>query len=367
MTAPQMSASTTSDTAPSTTYAAYARPLWQRVLLTRSTAMVALLVLAYAYAYNQVPFFDGKLTIYFLLMDMAPILLMALPMTLIIITGEIDLSVASTLGLSAVVTGLLVHDHGWSLPAAALVALVVGLLAGALNGFLVAYVGLPSLAVTIGTLALYRGIAVGLIGTKAVSGLPQHWRDLANQHLAGSSFPSIVIPIAVLAVLFAVLLHFTPFGRGVYEIGLNSETAQFSGVDVRRSKLLLYVLSGVVSAFAGVFYLLRFDSANTDTGTGLELQVIAAVLLGGVSIFGGRGDLLGVLAGVLMIGVLSSALRLQQTGSDVIEIVIGVLLVLSVISTQLVDRIRALRVRTRRTERSASTPEVGDESRKVMS
>jgi rhamnose transport system permease protein len=349
------------------TYAAYARPLWQRLLLTRTAAVVALLVLAYVYAYNQVPFFDGKLTIYFLLMDMAPILLMALPMTLIIITGEIDLSVASTLGLSAVVTGLLIHDHGWSVPAAALVALVVGLLAGALNGFLVAYVGLPSLAVTIGTLALYRGIAVGLIGTKAVSGLPQHWRDLANQHLAGSSFPLIVIPIAVLAVIFAVLLHFTPFGRGVYEIGLNAETAQFSGVDVRRSKLLLYVLSGVVSAFAGVFYLLRFDSANTDTGTGLELQVIAAVLLGGVSIFGGRGDLLGVLAGVLLIGVLSSALRLQQTGSDVIEIVIGVLLVLSVISTQLVDRLRALRIRTRRTERSASTPEVGDESRKVMS
>ena len=127
------------------------------------------------------------------------------------------------------------------------------------------------------------------------------------------------------------------------------------------------MLSGVVSAFAGVFYLLRFDSANTDTGTGLELQVIAAVLLGGVSIFGGRGDLLGVMAGVLLIGVLSSALRLQQTGADVIEIVIGVLLVLSVISTQLLDRIRALRDRTRRTERSAPAPEVGTESRKVKS
>ena len=350
-----------------TTYAAYARPLWQRLLLTRSAAMVALLVLAYVYAYNRVPFFDGKLTVYFLLMDMAPILLMALPMTLIIITGEIDLSVASTLGLSAVVTGLLVHDQGWSVPAAGVAALVVGLLAGALNGFLVAYVGLPSLAVTIGTLALYRGVAVGLIGTKAISGLPQSWRDLANKHIGTSSYPLIVVPIVVLALLFAVLLHFTPFGRGVYEIGLNAETAHFSGVDVRRSKLLLYVLSGLVSAFAGVFYLLRFDSANTDTGTGLELQVIAAVLLGGVSIFGGRGDLLGVLAGVLLIGVLSSALRLQQTGSDVIEIVIGVLLVLSVISTQLLDRLRALRARTRRTERSASAPEVGDESRKVKS
>jgi rhamnose transport system permease protein len=363
-----MSAQTATEaTAPSTTYAAYARPLWQRLLLTRSAAMVALLVLAYGYAYNQVQFFDGKLTNYFLLMDMAPILLMALPMTLIIITGEIDLSVASTLGLSAVVTGLLVHDHGWSVPAAAVVALFVGVLTGALNGFLVAYVGLPSLAVTIGTLALYRGIAVGLIGTKAVSGLPQSWRDLANKHIGTTSYPLIVIPIVVLVVVFALLLHFTPFGRGLYEIGLNAETAHFSGVDVRRSKLLLYVFSGVVSAFAGVFYLLRFDSANTDTGTGLELQVIAAVLLGGVSIFGGRGDLLGVLAGVLLIGVLSSALRLQQTGSDVIEIIIGVLLILSVISTQLLDRIRALRSRFRRTHGSAPAPEVGDESRKVMS
>ena len=362
-----MSAQTVTAAAPSTTYAAYARPLWERLLLTRSAAMVALLVLAYVYAFNQVQFFDGKLTNYFLLMDMAPILLMALPMTLIIITGEIDLSVASILGLSAVVTGLLIHDHHWSVPAAGALALVVGLLAGALNGFLVAYVGLPSRAVTIGTLALYRGIAVGLIGTKAVSGLPQHWRDLANKHIGTSSYPLIVIPIVVLAVLFAALLHFTPFGRGVFEIGLNAETAHFSGVDVRRSKLLLYIFSGVVSAFAGIFYLLRFDSANTDTGTGLELQVIAAVLLGGVSIFGGRGNLLGVLAGVLLIGVLSSALRLQQTGADVIEIIIGVLLILSVISTQLLDRLRALRVRTRRTERSASTPEVGDESRKVKS
>jgi rhamnose transport system permease protein len=361
-----MTTQTTEKTQP--TYAAYARPLWRRLVLNRTAAMVALLVIAYLYAYNEVAFFFGPLTNYFLLLDMAPILLMALPMTLIIITGEIDLSVASTLGLSAVVTGLLVQDHGMSVPVAAVVALLVGLAAGLLNGFLVAYVGLPSLAVTIGTLALYRGVAVGLIGTKAVSNLPSHWQHLANDHIGSSRYPLIVIPIVILAIAFAVLLHFTPFGRGVYEIGLNSETAHFSGVDVRRTKLALYALSGVVSAFAGVFYLLRFNSANTDTGTGLELQVIAAVLLGGVSIFGGRGDLLGVLAGVLLIGVLQSALRLQQTSSDVIEIVIGVLLVLSVISTQLLDRIRALWVRSRRTQRSAATPEVGDESsRKVMS
>jgi rhamnose transport system permease protein len=337
-------------------------------LVRWETALVVALILVGVIGSNLSSQFFSSYNIFTLCTNIGDLAIMALPMTLIIITGEIDLSVASTLGLSAVVTGLLVQDHGLSVPVAGLVALVVGLAAGLLNGFLVAYVGLPSLAVTIGTLALYRGIAVGLIGTKAVSNLPGHWQTLANQHIGTSSYPVIVIPIAALAVLFALLLHFTPFGRGAYEIGLNAETAHFSGVDVRRTKLVLYALSGVVSSFAGVFYLLRFNSANTDTGTGLELQVITAVLLGGVSIFGGRGDLLGVLAGVLLIGVLSSALRLQQTSSDVIEIVIGVLLVLSVISTQLLDRVRALWARSRRTQRSAPAPEVGDDpSRKVMS
>src|SRR5689334_3981960 len=168
---------------PTSSYPAYGRPFWQRLLVNRSAAMVALLVIAYVYAYQQVQFFDSQLTVYLLLLDMAPILLMAMPMTLIIITGEIDLSVASILGLSAVVTGLLVQEHGLSVPAAAAVALLVGVVVGGLNGFLVAYVGLPSLAVTIGTLALYRGVAIGLIGTKAVSNLPQHWQSLANDHV----------------------------------------------------------------------------------------------------------------------------------------------------------------------------------------
>ena len=120
----------------------------------------------------------------------------------------------------------------------------------------------------------------------------------------------IVIPFVVLAIVFALLLHFSPFGRGVYDIGLNAEAAHFTGVDVARTKFMLFVLTGVVSAFAGIYYTLRFGSARGDNATGLELQVIAAVLLGGVSIFGGRGALHGVIAGVLLIGVLSSALRL---------------------------------------------------------
>jgi rhamnose transport system permease protein len=314
------------------TYASYAQPLWKRVILTREFAIIALLLIVFFYSRNQVPNFDGPLTIYYLLLDVAPILLIALPMTLIIITGEIDLSVASTVGLSSVLVGDL-HQGGMSIPMAALIAMVVGILCGAFNGFLIAYVGLPSLAVTIGTLALYRGLAVGLLGTTAVTDFPEKWTDLAKQRIGESSYPVIIIPIIVLAILFILLLHFTPFGRGVFDIGLNDEAAHFSGVNVARTKFLLFVMAGAVSAFAGIYFTLRFGSARGDNATGLELQVIAAVLLGGVSIFGGRGALHGVLAGVLLIGVISSALRLEDVTSNIINIIIGLLLVASVMST----------------------------------
>ena len=313
-------------------YAAHARPLWRRLLLTRESAIIAVLLVVVAYSIQRVPAFSGPLTLPYLVLDTAPILLIAMPMTLVIVTGEIDLSVASVVGLSSVTVGVL-HEAGFSIPVAGLAALAVGVLCGLLNGFLVAYVGLPSLAVTIGTLALYRGIAVGLLGTKAVTDFPERWTDLATARIGETQVPLVLVPIAVLAVVFVLLLHFTPFGRGVYDIGLSPDTARFSGVPVARTKLVLFVLTAVVSAFAGIFFTLRYGSARGDNATGLELQVIAAVLLGGVSIFGGRGALHGVLAGVLLIGVISSALRLENVTVNVINIVIGALLVLSVISS----------------------------------
>jgi len=314
------------------TYPSYAKALWQRVLLTREFAVIALLLIVFFYSRSEIPAFDGPLTVYYLLLDVAPILLIALPMTLVIITGEIDLSVASVVGLSSVLVGDL-HQGGMSIPMAAVIAILVGVLCGAFNGFLIAYVGLPSLAVTIGTLALYRGLAVGLLGTTAVTDFPEKWTDLAKDRIGDSSYPVIVIPILVLVIAFVLLLHFTPFGRGVFDIGLNDEAAHFSGVNVARTKFLLFVMAGAVSAFAGIYFTLRFGSSRGDNATGMELQVIAAVLLGGVSIFGGRGALHGVLAGVLLIGVLQSALRLDDVSANVINIIIGLLLVASVMST----------------------------------
>ena len=326
------------------TYKDYAHPLWWRILFTRESAVIAALIIVVIFAWTQVPHFAQPITLTYLLLDITPILLIALPMTLIIITGEIDLSVASVVGLSSVLLGVL-HQAGLPIEVAGFIAIVAGGIAGAINGFLITVVGLPSLAVTIGTLALYRGLAVGILGTKAVTDFTESWKDLAKSKIAGTAIPTVMILFVVLAIIFAIVLHFTPFGRGVYAIGLSPETARFSGVKVEKTKFILFVLSGAVSALAGIYYTLRFGSARGDNATGLELAVIAAVLLGGVSIFGGRGALHGVIAGVLLIGALGSALRLAHFSSDVINIITGALLVASVVSTSVLAWVRTKRIR----------------------
>ncbi|MFT4229285.1 MAG: ABC transporter permease [Microbacterium sp.] len=322
----------------------YDRPLWRRILVNREFAIVALLVVVVLVATVAVRGFGQPITLNYLLLDVAPILLIALPMTLVMITGEIDLSVGSMVGLSSVVTGVLVAA-GAPFELAALAALATGIVGGAVNGFLVTVVGLPSLAVTIGTLALFRGLAVGLLGTTAVTDFPELWTALAKAKIAGTTIPYICVPFLFLLAIFVVLLHFTPFGRGIYAIGLSKDAARFSGVHVERTKFVLFVLAGLVSAFAGIFYTLRFGNARGDNATGLELQVIAAVVLGGVSVFGGRGQLHGVVAAVLLIGVLSSALRLANVTSDVINIITGGLLVLSVVAASLLTWLQRLRHR----------------------
>jgi len=334
------------------TYRAHAHPLWRRVVGNREAAVILLLILVIVVAIATVRNFGGPLTWTFLLRELAPILLIALPMTLIIITEEIDLSVASIVGLSSVLTGVLTQA-GLPLPAAGVAAILVGGIAGVINGFLITVVGLPSLAVTIGTLALFRGIAVGLLGTTAITDFPEFWTDLARENIPGTPIPGIMIPFAVLAIVFAVLLHFTPFGRSLFAIGLNKEAAAFSGIDVGRTKLILFVLSGLVSGFAGVYFTLLFSNARGDNATGMELSVIAAVLLGGVSIFGGRGALHGVLAGVLLIGTLGSALRLAGVTSDIINVITGVLLILSVVAASFLRWFRAKRFASIGRKRSA--------------
>ena len=259
------------------------------------------------------------------------IAIMTLPMTLIIISGEIDLSVASILGLCSALLGVLWEKHWPMIGIFALVA-VVGLAAGAVNGLLVTRLGLPSLAVTIGTLALYRGIATILLGPTTVANFPTTYTNLGVNAVpfTGNAITYSAALFIVLAVVFGVVLHATPFGRSVFAMGASAEAARFAGIRVKRAKTILFMVSGLVCALAGVLWTFRLDTAVQNNGLGLELDVIAIVLLAGVSIFGGKGSIIGVVLAVLVFAGLQNALLLTNFNQEAAGIVTGALLLLSV-------------------------------------
>ena len=276
----------------------------------------------------------------FVTLEAIPIALIALPMTLVIITGEIDLSVASVLGLTCTVMGQLWVSGVTSLPLLIAISLLLGAGLGAVNGLFVTGFGLPSLAVTIGTLALYRGLAFVVLGDRAVANYPPQWTTSAVKAIPHTTLPWVIFVVAALAVGFGVVLHATPIGRGIYAMGNNAEAARFAGIKVRVTKFWLFVVSGAMSSLAGVFWTLRFASARADNGTGLELAVVAAVLLGGVSIFGGRGALLGVLAAVALLGVLRNALQLAYVPANTLTIITGSMLIASVVGPNVAGMLR---------------------------
>ena len=309
------------------------RPLARR-LLRWETALVVLLVAVGLAGEQTSPGFLTGSNLFYLGLDVGEIALLSLPLTMIIIAGEIDLSIASILGLASALLGWL-WDAGWPLELIFPTVLVAGALAGAVNGVLVTRLGLPSLAVTIGTLALYRGLAFVILGDQAVADFPASYTRYGTTPIPGTSIPYPIALFAVLAVVFGMVLHATPFGRSVFAIGANQEAAFFSGIRVRRAKFLLYVASGAMSALAGIVFTLRFASARADNGAGLELAVVAAVLLGGVSIFGGKGTLGGVVAAVFLLGGIRSALILNDVSNDILNVVTGLLLIGSVIAPNL--------------------------------
>jgi rhamnose transport system permease protein len=227
---------------------------------------------------------------------------------------------------------------------------VLGAVLGAVNGLFTTVFGLPSLAVTIGTLALYRGLAYVVLGDRAVANYPTTWTRNAIAAIPGLTIPWMILVVAAVAVILGVILHATPIGRGLYAIGNNAEASAFAGISVARTKFWLFVLTGAMSALAGVFWTFRFASARADNATGLELAAVAAVLLGGVSIFGGRGGLVGVLAAVVLLATLRNALQLADVPANALTIVTGSLLIASVVgpnvATQARDALRRRRART---------------------
>jgi rhamnose transport system permease protein len=281
-------------------------------------------------------------------LDLSEVALMALPLALVIVAAEIDLSIASVLALSSALMADL-WNRGLPLELIMPICILVGALCGAFNGVLVTRLGLPSLAVTIGTLALFRGLALVVIGDESVTDFPAQWTDRAFGNFAGTLVPNTMVLFALLAIAFGVLLHSTPFGRSVYAIGANEEAAYFSGLRVKRLKMTLFVLSGAVAALAGIVISLRNSTAAANVGQGFELTAVTAVLLGGVSIFGGRGTIVGVILALVLLGAIQKALLLSESISSYwIQIVTGTLLVGSVLGPNLARRAAEARRRRSR-------------------
>ena len=301
---------------------------WRTSLLRHETILLLVVAMEWIY-FNSVGRNFGSLdNSYDILRHSVEIGLLALVMTPIILTGGIDLSVGSLLGLCAILFGKLWRDVGLPIPVAAACTLVIGALAGGLNATLITWLRLPPLIVTLGTYSLFRGLAEAITrGVDTFTNFPASFLHLGQERALG--VPTQVWLFIGVAVGIWLLVHRTTFGRSFRAIGFAPEGARYAGLPVERRLALAYVLAGFVAALAAIIYTARLGQAKADAGTGYELFAITAVVLGGTSIFGGKGSVHGTLLGVAAIGVLNNGLVHARQPREVAGILTGVLLLLA--------------------------------------
>ncbi len=262
--------------------------------------------------------------------------LIALAMALVIIAGEIDISVAAIVALTSVMMGL-AKNAGAGAPLIVLVGLVSGAICGALNGVLVTRFALPSIVVTIGTLSLYRGMALVILGDGAITGYPSALSTLGNGYIGDLiNMPSLQIPIefaifVIAAVIIGIVLHTTIWGRRIYSIGANPIASRFSGIPVNRYRLLLFIFIGTMAGLASVLLTGRIGSTRPNIAMGWELDAITMVILGGVSINGGSGSMLGVVLAIFVLGMFTFGLQMLNVPGIVMSMILGGLMITSMI------------------------------------
>lgn len=267
------------------------------------------------------------------------IALVALPMTFIIITGGIDLSVGSIMGVCAIVLGHMWNPSGpfqWPLELAVAFALLVGALCGLVNGLIIVRIGVPPLITTLATMALYRGLAEGISQARSVRNYPDYFYQLGQGTLLG--VPTQLWVVLVFVIITAIILSRTTFGRALYAIGNNALSARFSGIPVGLYTILIYTFSGFMSGLAAWIFVSRVTTTRSDMGSGLELDAIAAVVLGGTSIFGGSGSIAGTVIGLVLIQLLKNGLALAGVTTDGTIVVIGTVLILAILINNYIQR-----------------------------
>ncbi len=305
-----------------------AAPRWKAILFRHETLLLLVLVAEWFYFDAVGARFATLDNTFEIVRHHVEIGLLALVMTPVILTGGIDLSVGSLLGLCAILFGKFWRDAGLSPLEAGACTIVVGALAGGLNAALITELRLPPLIVTLGTYSLFRGLAEAIThGSDTFTGFPSSFLALGQGHWLGLPAQTPVFVVVALGVW--LLVHRTTFGRGFRAIGFAPEGARYAGIPVERRLALAYVLTGMVAAVAAIIYTARLGQARADAGTGYELYAITAVVLGGTSIFGGVGSVHGTLLGLAAIAVLDDGLVHARLPREAAGVLTGVLLLLA--------------------------------------
>jgi rhamnose transport system permease protein len=297
----------------------------QRRLKSWETLLLAVAVAIFIVNSFTSPYFLNAWNLSDMTFNFTEKAMIAFAMALLIIAGEIDLSVASIIALASTAMGAAVQV-GVGTPGLVLIGLGVGLICGAVNGFLVTRMGLPSIVVTIGTMSLFRGISYIVLGDQAYRGYPSDFAFFGQGYVFWVISFELVL-FAILAVIYYVLLHRTNFGRAVYAIGNNPVGAEFSGIRVARVKFILFLLTGLMSGVAAICLTSRLASTRPSIAFGWELEIVTMVVLGGVSILGGSGSIPGVVIAAFVMGLVTFGLGLLNVPGIVMSIVIGALLI----------------------------------------
>lgn len=318
--------------------------LWQ--LLLRWESFLVVLLVAEILIFGAInPRFLRASSLLYSTSDFVQIGIVALPLTLVIIAGGIDVSFASVVGLCAIIFGVSVH-YGLSVPLAMLLATIAGGACGLFNAAIILSSRIQPLVVTLGSLYLFSGIAVVLSGSvgaggyEGIGGFPGFFTDIANMHLLGLPMPLAILLIE--AALLGCILQFTRFGRMVYLVGLSEKAALYNGMPLDRVRMWTYVLLGVFAAVAGLILTSYFGSARTDLGTQTLLSAVTAVALGGASVYGGKGTIFGTLIATLLVGYLQQGLQMSGVSSQISGALSGALLLIAVSGRQLADGVSVL-------------------------
>lgn len=303
--------------------------------------------------------FFSAFTLQSLVLNATVIGFLALGETAVIMTADIDISVASSAALSGVVIGVL-WSHGVNIWVASALGLVVGAVLGLINGLAVVLMDLPALAITLGTMGAYTGIAFLILGGSAISNFPTPFVNLGSGLFLGTPVPTAGLVLLLVAALLAFLIHRTNFGRTLIAIGANRQASRYSGLAVVRTRIGAFILSGFMAAVAAIFYLAYFNSIDAGSATSDLLPAITVVLLGGVSAYGGTGTVAGVVVALGVVGILESGLGVLGVSGEEEAIAVGGVLILTVATSALGRWLRA-RAASRPEPSSAATPPQADQ------